>query len=225
VLEHAGLSTTSISLVREHTEKIKPPRALWVPFPFGSALGRANDPDVQHRVLQAAFSLLAEPATPVLQDFPDTDADDQPAAPVQASAVSAGPEAADVAMEATQMRRYHEQWVQKSGRTAVGLTGIPPTRFRGVVRFLEAIADGKESDMSERSADVALPVFIRRCVDDLKAMYYEARMVMKPGAGGEAIARWFWGETAAGALIRRLKERLEASDDPAMKGAAFGIAR
>ena len=38
-LEAAGLSTTSISLVREHTEKVKPPRALWVPFPFGLAFG------------------------------------------------------------------------------------------------------------------------------------------------------------------------------------------
>jgi hypothetical protein len=211
--------------VREHTEKIKPPRALWVPFPFGSALGRPNDPDLQHRVLQAAFSLLEEPATPVLRDFPDQETADQPAAPIQASAVEGNQDLPDVAMETTQMRRYHEQWVQKTGRTAVGLTGIPPTRFRGVVRFLEAFASGKDSDMPERSADVPLPIFIRRCVDDLKAMYYEARMIMQPKADGEEIARWFWGETAAGALIRRIKERLEALNDPAMKGAAFGIAR
>jgi len=34
-LETAGIATTSISMVREHTEKVKPPRALFVPFPFG----------------------------------------------------------------------------------------------------------------------------------------------------------------------------------------------
>ena len=28
-LEEAGLVTTSISLIREHTEMLKPPRALW----------------------------------------------------------------------------------------------------------------------------------------------------------------------------------------------------
>jgi hypothetical protein len=39
VLEAHGIATTSISLVREHTEKIKPPRALLVPFPFGHAFG------------------------------------------------------------------------------------------------------------------------------------------------------------------------------------------
>ena len=42
-LELTGVSTTSISLVREHTEKVKPPRALFVPFPFGHALGRPDD--------------------------------------------------------------------------------------------------------------------------------------------------------------------------------------
>jgi len=34
-LETAGIATTSISMVREHMEKVKPPRALFVPFPFG----------------------------------------------------------------------------------------------------------------------------------------------------------------------------------------------
>ena len=57
-LELTGISTTSISLVREHTEKVKPPRALYVPFPFGHALGRPDDPELQHRVLRAALGLL-----------------------------------------------------------------------------------------------------------------------------------------------------------------------
>ncbi len=70
-LEAEGIATTSISMVREHTEKLKPPRALFVPFPFGHALGRADDPALQHRVLRAALDLLAEPAGPVLRDFPD----------------------------------------------------------------------------------------------------------------------------------------------------------
>ena len=48
---------------------------------------------------------------------------------------------------------------------------------------------------------------------------------MKPGAGGEEIARWFWGETAMGQLLRRVRDRLEASDDKDWKAAAFGIAR
>jgi hypothetical protein len=228
VLEAAGVSTTSISLVREHTEKVKPPRALWVPFPFGYALGRPDDPALQHRVLRAALDLLAEPAGPVLRDFPDdAEPGDQPGAPPQASGIKLADTApSDVAMEATQMRRYHEVWVEKNGgRTLLGLSSIPATRFRGVVRFLEEFADGRDADMAERPAEVPLPNFIRYCADDLKTLYFEGHLAMKPGAGGEEIARWFWGETGAGRLLRRVRDRLDASDDPRWKAAAFGIAR
>jgi hypothetical protein len=37
--------------------------------------------------------------------------------------------------------------------------------------------------------------------------------------------RWFWAETAMGQLLRRVRDRLDASSDPADKAAAFGIAR
>jgi hypothetical protein len=225
VLEAAGLSTTSISLVREHTEAIKPPRALFVPFPFGSALGRPDDPAIQHRVLRAALDLLAEPAGPVLRDFPEEEIGEARPAPLQASAVPLAETEPDPAMEATQIRRYHELWVQQHGKTAVGLSGVPPVRFRGVIRFLEAYAAGEDADMRGRPPEVPLPLFTRYCADDLKAMYYEARMQAKPGINGEELARWFWGETAAGRLLRRVRDRMDASDDPRVKAAAFGIAR
>ena len=215
-------------MVREHTEKVKPPRALFVPFPFGHALGRPDDPALQHRVLRAALDLLTEPAGPVLRDFPDdAEPGDQPAAPPQASGVIAAAQVPDdAALETTQMRQYHEQWLARNGgRTAFGLTGIPPTRLRGVIRFLQGFADGEDVDMAERSPDIPLAGFIRWCADDLKALYFEGRMAMKPSAGGDEIARWFWGETAVGQLLRRVGQRLDSSDDPRWKAAAFGVAR
>ena len=227
-LEAEGIATTSISMVREHTEKVKPPRALFVPFPFGHALGRPNDPDLQHRVLRAALDLLAEPAGPVLRDFPDdAEPGDQPSAPTQASAIApAAAVADDPALETSQMRQYHAQWLAHGGRrTAFGLAGIPAIRFRGVVRFLQAFAAGEEADMAERPADVPLPNFIRYCADDWKALCYEARLVMKPSSSGDDVARWFWGETAAGQVLRRVRDRLDASEDPQWKAAAFGVAR
>jgi hypothetical protein len=224
-IEEAGISTTSISLVREHTEMVKPPRALWVPYPFGAPLGKPNDPVLQHRVLRAALDLLAEPAGPVLREFPDEDETAEPPGAVQASAVQANAPDEDPAMETTRMRRYQEQWVQRTGRTSVGLTRVPPTRFRGIIRFLQAFADGEEAEPRERPEGMPIPLFIRYAADDLKALYFEARMVMKPETTGEEFARWFWGETAVGTLIRRVRDRLDASDDPRMKAAAFGIAR
>lgn len=228
VLEAHGLATTSISLVREHTEKVKPPRALFVPFPFGHALGRPDDPELQHRVLRAALDLLKEPAGPVLRDFPDeAEPGDQPPAPAQASAIKpAAGVPDDPVIETTRMRGYHEHWLAKSGgRTAFGLSGIPATRFLDAVRFLETFASGGDADMTERPPDVPLPNFIRYCADDLKTLYCEGHMAMKAAAGGDEIARWFWAETAAGQLLRRVRDRLDASDDARGKAAAFGIAR
>jgi hypothetical protein len=225
-LETAGLATVSISLVREHTEKLRPPRALFVPFPFGMPLGEPGDVDAQHRVLHAALELLREPAGPILRDYEGPYDPSAPGGALQASAVEAHETRIDVATEVSAMRRYHEQWLEREGKTTVGVTGVPPVRFRGIVRFLEAFADGRDVDHPQRPSDVTIPTFVRWCVDDLKAMYLEARLVIgPPDEPPEDRARWFWGETTLGTLLRRLQDRLEASDDPAMKRIAYGIAR
>ena len=54
-LEEEGIATTQISLIREHTEAMKPPRALWVPFVLGRPFGVPNDAAFQRRVVLAAL--------------------------------------------------------------------------------------------------------------------------------------------------------------------------
>ena len=68
-LEEESVATTQISLIREHTEIIRPPRALWVPFELGRPLGRPVNPALQTRVLIAALKLLEAEDGPVLEDF------------------------------------------------------------------------------------------------------------------------------------------------------------
>ncbi len=70
VMEKAGIATVCLSLLREVTEKVRPPRALAVPFGFGYPLGEPDRPELQFRVLRAALELLAasEPL-PILRDF------------------------------------------------------------------------------------------------------------------------------------------------------------
>jgi hypothetical protein len=219
VLESHGIVTTSISLVREHTEKIKPPRALFVPFPFGHAFGRPDDAAVQHQVLRAALDLLSAPAGPVLVDFPeDAEPGDQPGAPTQASAVKPADNVpADVVAEVRAARGRYEQWLAKSGgRSAFGLSGVAVAAFDDVAQLLLRFAAGEHADS---------PMFIRWCADDLKTLYYEGYLAMHASAGGDEVARWFWGQTAAGQLLRRVKNRLDASNDPKWKAAAFGVAR
>ena len=225
VFEEAGLTTITIAMVWEHAARVKPPRALFVPFPFGLALGKPDDPELQHQVIAAAFDLLQQPSGPILENFPEAEA---PVFLQQASAIQPDKSAAelDTADEVTTLRMYYERWLEDhQGRTAVGLSGIPQRRWRGVIRFLQAVARGEDVDMKERPADVSLPQFIRYCVDDLKAFYYEARMEQKPGTPSEDLHTWFWGETAVGQLIPAVGQRMNGSDDPAWKAVAYGISR
>ena len=68
-LERAGITTVSLTLLREITTVLKPPRALFVPFPLGFPLGAPNDASQQHRVIAAALDLLPRNDVPVLSDF------------------------------------------------------------------------------------------------------------------------------------------------------------
>lgn len=70
MIEEVGISTVSITLVREITEQVKPPRALTVPYRFGYPLGEPNNPTLQHRIISAALALLGDNQTPpVLETF------------------------------------------------------------------------------------------------------------------------------------------------------------
>ncbi len=70
-LERNGIATVALALLREIVERVRPPRALFVPFPLGFPLGRPDDPELQRRVIEAALALLDDPeaSPPLLRDF------------------------------------------------------------------------------------------------------------------------------------------------------------
>jgi len=70
-LERRGIATVVINLLRFVAERVRPPRALFVPFRHGYPLGRPNDPRQQHTVIEAALSLLENEALapPALVDY------------------------------------------------------------------------------------------------------------------------------------------------------------
>ena len=70
VIEKAGIPTVCLSLLREITEKVKPPRNLFVPFPIGYPLGEPRNPQLQHRILCSALTLFdANSSLPISRDF------------------------------------------------------------------------------------------------------------------------------------------------------------
>ena len=72
VIEKAGMPTVSISLLREVTERVRPPRALLVDRPLGFPLGAAHEAELQKSIVRAALELLGRPVREsLLAEFPE----------------------------------------------------------------------------------------------------------------------------------------------------------
>ena len=70
-LERQGISTVAIQLLRSVAEKVRPPRALVVPFRHGYPLGKPDDAKQQHAVIAAALRMLEDPnlQPPAIVDY------------------------------------------------------------------------------------------------------------------------------------------------------------
>ena len=64
IIEKAGIPTVSVSVLREVTERVGPPRALFVDFPLGYPLGAPQDAALQTQIILAMLALLSEPVPP-----------------------------------------------------------------------------------------------------------------------------------------------------------------
>ena len=156
-IEREGIATTHVSLVKEHTLKIKPPRALWAPFELGRPFGAPDEADFQRRVLKDALLLLERPSGPVLEDFPDETPG--PAADQEgwACPVSLGPALEDASVESDplaalrqeidRLRPWYELTVEKRGRTTVGISEVEIDDLAEyLVAFIGDADDGTAAD-------------------------------------------------------------------------------
>ncbi len=227
-LEREEIATASISLIRFQTEKMQPPRALWVPFELGRPYGAPNNPEFQTRVLRALLETLSAEAGPVLSDFDEdppqslSSEDDGEgwACPIELKAVStdANLGTADLEQalvrEIVQLRPWYDQSVTHRGRTTVGVSRLDPVDgARFIVGFLS-------DDWPEAPhADLSRGETLKHSCEDLRAYYFEA-IAAQPGraaATTEEIENWFWNQTTAGAVFRKLDPICRKSDDVVMQ--------
>jgi hypothetical protein len=70
-LERRGIATVALQLLHRPAVVVRPPRALWVPFWHGYALGSPDDREHQRAVIEAAFAMLEDSglAAPALREF------------------------------------------------------------------------------------------------------------------------------------------------------------
>jgi len=205
VLEQHGLATVQLSSVRGHTERIKPPRALYCEFPFGRPLGKPGDVEFQQRVIAAAFALLERPSGPVLEDFPErvTDATETPLTCMLPPAFNgATPTVID---EARALRSAYERQLKHTGRTSVGITGNADTIPALLEAFLK-IAEGTPPE------EAGLPSEPHRSALDLRAYYEEAALALADHVPqARAAESWFFQHTEAGKLLRKAQAQMIAS--------------
>jgi hypothetical protein len=57
-IERQGIPTIGISIVRSYTERIRPPRSIYLRLPFGHPLGEPFNVIQQLAVLEHAFEAL-----------------------------------------------------------------------------------------------------------------------------------------------------------------------
>lgn len=224
--EQEGIATTQISLVWEHTETIRPPRALYVPFEFGRPLGPPDDPAGQRQVMLAALRLLERSDVPVLEESAAA------ARPARASAEAGAKELAGLACmlpsrteaaelknavrtEIGRLRPLHEAVVAERGLRTLGLLELG---VEDLAEFVLSFLDGPGRATPRKEVPTAHA--LKLAVDDLVA-FYNVAVSRSIGAESVPLAAWFWHKTALGKAIQAVRNRLIASDDPVFKAVSY----
>lgn len=227
-LQRNGIPTTTISLIREHTEYARQPRALWVPFPLGRPFGVADDPDFQRDVLRSALRLLETATEPTIEDYPH-DAPDSGGDGVWSCSIQLPePEVSDLEAalraEVDLLTPWYEEARRRRGRTTVGISGARPEEIDKVVSFLVAIAEGSGFKQIPATAEGPnwnhpLPMLVRFVVEDLRAFYQEAvtsQEGTKPPSQHD-MHSWIFDQTALGRAIVQIGHQIAADEEPRLK--------
>ena len=217
------MPTVGISLVRAHTEKMRPPRALAVPFELGRPFGAPNQPDFQRRVLRAALELFdGHDTPPVLADFPDEAPGPDGDTEGWACPVSFAPPVAELtdarlieralANEIALLRPWYDEAVKTFHRSAFGISGNSPEQIAGLVASFATDPDGTPAPIEGKPKVIG----VKLCIDDLRYFYTEAA-IARPDARSTdlAVANWLWGETTLGKVIVAIRDRLMDEADAA----------
>ena len=215
------MPTAQVSLIREQTAAIKPPRALWVPFMLGRPFGAPRRPELQRAVLTALLHLFERESGPVLEDFSADAFDLQQEEPETAFAcpVSFARAVADendvaaaLQREIAQLKPWHELAVKRRGRTSFGISGMT----------IEDAASHASSYSSREPEDAPAPgssrgAALKRACDDIKTYYFEAVAAQPGNLSAQAIDRWFWHETTAAKLFFAIQQVCRRSADKSLK--------
>jgi hypothetical protein len=206
--------------VREQSEAVNPPRALWVPYALGRPLGSADDSNFQKDVLRAAFALLDTATKPTIEDYaieaPDEAGPDVWACPLNLPVVEDSTYTGRLLAEVARLAPWSHETRTARGRTLFGVTGATPDQVDDVARALGSIADSANlTDAPESSVEWAfeMPILVRHLADDLRTLYHEA-IAAQPGPTApnhDALNQWIFSGTALGDTLQQIAHHFTAA--------------
>jgi len=222
--EAEGIPTVLISLIREHTMRMKSPRGLAVPFELGRPFGAPNEPDFQRRVLKEALKLLERTDGPILEDFPDT----PPGPPADMEGWSCPVNLAPPPADLSDLEQFLadlkteigllQPWYAESVKSAGGrkLNGQFDMAPDAIAEFLVSALGDELPECPV--ADLPLPRAFKLSTDELKYFYFQAALA-RPGTITDVqLGDWFFGDTLAGKLFFQLKAHFADHELDALKG-------
>ena len=201
-MEAAGLVTVALGSIREQIYNTAPPRGLFCDFPLGRPLGKPNDPDFQHRVLAAAFSLVGDATEQTVIDFPDAIVDD--GSEVLSCTL---PPRFDSSMhpavdEANGIRAAYDRAAEQGARAGAGRV-VGPDEIPAAIEAFIRIGDGTPWK------EAGVPGIPARVAQDIRAYYEVAALELaEHSPSAWAGARWFMTETETGAVINKARDRM-----------------
>ncbi|MCZ6643175.1 MAG: hypothetical protein O7F71_16490 [Gammaproteobacteria bacterium] len=198
--------TTGISLVRENTESMRPPRSLWVSFPLGRPLGVPNDVEFQHRVIAAALELLKRDHGPILEDYPEdapvVNVESTPACPVSfTKATDQTTWQGRLSSELSTLKPWYDLGRRRrGGRSLVGASDLS---INENLRKLGEYLDLEQLPTGELR-------WFKRAIEDAKVYYVEA-LTAQPGNYNQTkVYATIWHETQLGAGLAEFYKRFRA---------------
>lgn len=204
-LEQAGISTVVIGLVKLHLEKIRPPRALWVPFELGRPCGPPSDPEFQRNLLLQALELVSSCDKPTLQQF-DTDDPRSKADKSWQPPDTQGSQ--NIVAETEALKAAYQRSCVRHSRTSFGVAKVP---VQELAELFDTVYETRE--FKSIREDVSARLMFRLAIDDLKSYYIESALDGRSRPCSEQIYHWLWKETLLGQQIQTLREAFMQSDD------------
>ena len=205
----------ALSLVPQQAKKIAPPRVLSVPFILGRPFGSPEDASFQHRVLDAALGLFTQTDSPIFSEFSEeapeiSESPEEWVCPVSFNQEKEESLLENVKNEIALLKPWFERRKTVFGKTSFGISDVD---LEDLAPFIHAFFSEEQNSKSDSSR-------LKLATDDLNAFYLEATLQQPSASEISAFENWYWNETAAGELVKKVALHCQKSLDPGLQKTA-----